>query len=86
MLGIGIEKADGAGGKKIEVKICEELELPCIKTSVGISLFGLDWGGGDVGREVVTSRMPCAVGTSRRVITLGGGRLICAYAPPPWSI
>ena len=51
-------KADGGGGKKMEVKICDELELPWIRRIVGISFAGSDCGGGDTGRDVITSRTP----------------------------
>jgi len=78
MVGTGVENAGGAGGKKREEKICEELELPWMRTRVGISFVGFDWGGGDVGREVVTSRVPWGVGISRRVMIFEGGRAICA--------
>ena len=41
----------------------------------GTSLAGSDCvgGGGDMGRDVITSRVPWMVGTSRRVMMLGGG-------------
>ena len=55
---IGVLKAEGGGGKKKEVKIREELELPWIKTTVGICLVESGCGGGDRGKEVITSIVP----------------------------
>ena len=69
----GAEKADGGGGKKIDLKIWEEPELPWIRRMSGMFLVGSDCGGGDVGREVRTSRVPWVVATSNRVMRLGGG-------------
>lgn len=72
----GDEKADGGAGKKIDLKIWDELELPWMSRMSGISLAGSEsdcGGGGDMGRDVITSRVPWMVGTSKRVMILGGG-------------
>lgn len=79
---MGDEKADGGGGKKMDLNIWEELELPWIRRMSGMFLVGSDCGGGDVGREVITSRVPWAVATSKRVMRLGGGFAVIAVVFP----